>query len=272
MRVSQEAIGQVITRAQDLLESMTSGLHQNVEPAIMVQSANAALKDTFDLLNTSLNGDYIFSGVNTDSKSVNDYETGPAKAAFDAAFIGFFGFTKTDPAAELIDAATMRTFLDTVVEPQFLGAGWGANMSMASDEGVLSRITLSQSAVTSVSANEAGFRKVVMAGVITSEFYAGNFNATAMDAVAQKALELSGEAIADLSETQGRTGLVEEQLARASERLQSQADMLETYSNSLESVDPYEASTKLTSLLTQIETSYALTARIQQLSLMRFMV
>lgn len=271
LQVSQDAIGQVIVRAQDILDSMASGLNQNTDRAIIVQSANAALADTFDLLNTSLNGDYIFSGVNSDSKTVEDYTTGPAKVAFDAAFLGFFGFNKDDAAAATIDPATMRTFLDTVVEPQFFGAAWNTNISMASDEGILSRITLSQSAVTSVSANEEGFRRMVMSAVITSEMFSGNINAFTLDAVAEKSMELSGAAIADLSELQGRTGLVQEQLSRATERLQSQADLLETHANSLEAVDPYEASTRLTSLLTQIETSYALTARIQQLSLMRFM-
>ncbi|MEX0346148.1 MAG: flagellar hook-associated family protein [Rhizobiaceae bacterium] len=272
MSASQDAIGQVIVRAQDILESMASGMSQNTDPAIVVQSAKAALGDTLNVLNTSLHGDFIFSGINSDSRAVADYETGPAKAAFDAAFLGFFGFTKNDPAAELIDEPTMRTFLDTVVEPLFLGAGWNTNISAASDEGILSRITLSQTAVTSVSANESGFRKTVMATVIVSELFDGNLSANALNAVADKSTELSGEAVADLSELQGRTGLVEEQLDRANSRLQSQADLLEGYADSLEAIDPYEASTRLTSLLTQIETSYALTARIQQLSLMRFMV
>lgn len=271
LSVSQNAISQVITRAQDILEAMTPGLSQSTDPSIVIQSANSALTDTFDLLNTSVNGDYIFSGVNTDSQAIVDYASGPAKTAFDAAFLGFFGFTKNDAAAQTIDATTMRTFLDTIVEPQFLGAAWSTNMSAASDEGILSRITLTETAVTSLSANEDGFRKVVMAGVITSELYSGNIGGNALGAVAEKAMELSGEAVADLSALQGRAGLVEEQLSRASDRLQSQADLLQTYADSLEAVDPYEASTRLTSLLTQIETSYALTARIQQLSLMRFM-
>ena len=37
----------------------------------------------------------------------------------------------------------------------------------------------------------------------------------------------------------------------------------------MEGVDPYEASTRVADLLSHIETSYALTARIQQLSLLK---
>ena len=39
----------------------------------------------------------------------------------------------------------------------------------------------------------------------------------------------------------------------------------------MEGVDPYEAATRVSALVSQIETSYALTSRIQQLSLLKFM-
>ena len=50
-----------------------------------------------------------------------------------------------------------------------------------------------------------------------------------------------------------------------------QMDVIAKHISALESVDPYEASTRVTTLLTQIETSYAMTARIQQLSLLDYL-
>jgi flagellar hook-associated protein 3 FlgL len=50
-----------------------------------------------------------------------------------------------------------------------------------------------------------------------------------------------------------------------------QTDLLEKNINDLEGVDPYKASTRVTTLLQQIESSYALTTRIQQLSLVKFL-
>ena len=41
--------------------------------------------------------------------------------------------------------------------------------------------------------------------------------------------------------------------------------------NLLEAVDPAEASTRISLLLTQIETAYSLTARIQRLSLLNYL-
>lgn len=271
MSASQQAIGQIISRTQEIMSDMASGIGLSTDQSIVSGMANAVLNDIIDTLNTSHNGDYMFAGVNSDAPPLADYETSAAKTAFDTAFSGFFGFAKDDPAAQTIDAATMRTFLDTVVEPQFLGAGWTANLSGASDDGILSRITLTQSATTSVSANEEGFRKAVMASVITAELFSGNLGNAALTAVAEKSTELSGEAVGNMADLQGRLGLVEEQVSTATDRLNAQISVLSEHASSLESVDPYEASTRLTSLLGQIETSYALTARIQQLSLMRFM-
>jgi flagellar hook-associated protein 3 FlgL len=52
-------------------------------------------------------------GINTDVKPLADYlEAGsPPKAAFDATFLGHFGFTQDDPAAATI-TAQMDNFLD----------------------------------------------------------------------------------------------------------------------------------------------------------------
>ncbi len=270
MKVSQSAISQIVSRTEDILSSTASGVGLDADQSVLASVAKTALADITAILNTSHNGDYIFSGVNSDAPPITDYETGPAKAAFDTAFSTFFGFSKDDAAAQAIDAATMGTFLDTVVEPQFLGTGWATNVSAAADDAILSRITLTQSVTTSVSANEDGFRQAVMASVITVELFSGNLGEQARSAVASKTRQLAGSAVGNLANLQGRVGLLEQQVTSANERLEAQIDILGEHANSLEAVDPYEASTRLTSLITQIETSYALTARIQKLSLMRF--
>jgi flagellar hook-associated protein 3 FlgL len=50
-----------------------------------------------------------------------------------------------------------------------------------------------------------------------------------------------------------------------------QIDILTNHIGTLEGVDPYEASTRLSSLLTQVETAYAMTARIQKLTLLNYL-
>ena len=50
-----------------------------------------------------------------------------------------------------------------------------------------------------------------------------------------------------------------------------QIDIMTNHIGALEGVDPYEASSRLSALLTQVETAYAMTARIQKLTLLNYL-
>jgi flagellar hook-associated protein 3 FlgL len=66
-------------------------------------------------------------------------------------------------------------------------------------------------------------------------------------------------------------GVSEGRVTKANEALQAQKDVVATYIGELEGVDPYEASVQMNTLLTQMEASYALTARIQQMTLLNYL-
>ena len=224
-------------------------------------------------LNTSINGQYLFAGINTDVKPVADFSD-PAsanKVAFDTAFQAYFGFTQTDAAAATITSTQMDDFLTNVVEPQFLGAGWDTNWSSATDEAIVSRIALNETTETSVSANITGIRKLAMVAAITSELMQGPLNTGAMTALSERALTLVNEGIAEVTAQQTMTGVTQQRVTSASERIETQGNLFEQTISDLESVDPYEAATRVSALTSQIETAYALTSRIQQLSLLNFM-
>ena len=53
--------------------------------------------------------------------------------------------------------------------------------------------------------------------------------------------------------------------------MSAQINIMNTQINNLETVDPYEASTRVTTLLTQLQTSYSLTARVQQLTILNYL-
>ena len=66
-------------------------------------------------------------------------------------------------------------------------------------------------------------------------------------------------------------GVSENRITKASTALESQLRIITLHLGDVEGVDAYEASTRMKSLLTQVETSYTLTARIQQMSLMNYL-
>ena len=154
---------------------------------------------------------------------------------------------------------------------EFLGAGWQANWSNATDQRIVSRIALNETTETSVSANNEGMQKLAMAAAAIGDLFDSNLGVAGKKALVDRMVGLVGEAISSLAELQSQTGVVEQRVTAASERMTMQADLFERSIIDTEGVDPYEAASRVKDLLSHIETSYTLTARIQQLSLLRFL-
>ena len=269
---TQAALAQMAGTAQNFLATLTASASGDASTTVTQASAKATLEALSSIVNTSLNGEHLFAGINTDIEPLNGFDpASPAKAAFDAAFLSHFGFAQSDPGAANITAAQMDAFLTVAVEPQFQGSGWQANWSNAADQRIVSRIALNETTDTSVSANNDGLRKLTMAAAAIADLFSSNLSTAGKQQLVTRAVALVGEAIGDLATLQSQTGIVQKRVTDASERIEMQATLFERHIIEMEGVDPYEASTRVSDLLSHIETSYALTARIQQLSLLRFL-
>jgi len=77
--------------------------------------------------------------------------------------------------------------------------------------------------------------------------------------------------LSGLTDLRAQTGIVQKRVSDASDRMKMQVDVFKRHILDLEGVDPYEAANRVNDLVTHIQTSYALTARIQQLSLLNFL-
>lgn len=268
--VTLQAIGTVSDNGQELLSALTVGMGQSSDNAIIAKAGEIALDSMAAAMNATYNGQYVFGGINSDQQVIADFETGGGKAALETAFQTHFGFPKTAPAAGFISTADMRTFIDTVVQPMFDGADWGTYFSNASDDVITARIGFEETIDSSISANETGFRNMFFAAAITTTFFEGAVGAAATSAVSERAIELVAGSSGNLAALQGRVGYITNRVQDSTDRISRQIDSFTLASNDMVAVDPYEAATRVNQLLTQIETSYTLTGRIQQLSLMRF--
>jgi flagellar hook-associated protein 3 FlgL len=143
---TQTSLGQLSGVAQTFLSALTTASSGDNSNSLTQSTGQTTLQQLTSILNTSVNGEYLFAGTNTDVKPINDFTAAgsPAKAAFDASFVAKFGFTPSDPAAANITAAQMDDFITNDVAPQFLGAGWQTNMSNATDQQIVSRIALTE--------------------------------------------------------------------------------------------------------------------------------
>jgi flagellar hook-associated protein 3 FlgL len=223
-------------------------------------------------LNTTVNGTHIFAGVNTDVKPMIDYfgtSGAAAQAATTAAFSAAFGgLEQSDPGVENITAAQMEAFLNGPFANLFSGANWTTTWSSASDQNISSRISTNERIDTSTNANAGPFRAIAQAYTMIADIGLEELNDEAYLAVINKAIEVVGQASADLTQLRAGLGTAEERIAAANQRLDIQKSLLNDHIVNLEGVDPYEATVKVNSLLVQIESAYALTARLQNLSLL----
>lgn len=272
LAATQDALGKLGKSGQDLLQALSANRGTNLDPAILQTSAANALATMTTLLNTSLDGEYIFGGINTDGKPLTDFTAAgsPAKAAFDASFMSYFGFSQNDPLAANISSAGMNGFLDTL-ETQFAGPDWAANWSKSSDAGLETRIGLNETAQTSVGINDGSFRDFALSASVLTDLFSSQVGANARTAIVDRTTALIGQATGGLAVIQARIGLLESRVSDATERLEAQSDLYDRHIQALEGIDPYEASTRVSTIMQNIENSYALTARIQQLSLVKYL-
>jgi flagellar hook-associated protein 3 FlgL len=279
LSASQEALNQIATAAEEMNTALiTIGGNSNSDTInTTVMTVQNSLSTMVSMANQSANGEFLFSGINTDVQPLAEYtETSDAKLAFDAAFTGYFGFAPTDTASTATivaegTAPSMEDFITSTLEPMYSGADWNTDWSGATDTVMTSRITQSETVNSSASANEDGFRYFALASVITQELLQIGAPADSVSVAVDAAIGYTGKAITGINSTRSELGLSENRIEKADASLQIQVDIIETSLSSKTEVDAYEASTRVNSLLSMVETSYTLTSKIQALSLVNYL-
>lgn len=272
LEVAQERISQLIDTAQSFQKDLLAARNSANGGGIISQPATSNLSSLLSALNVSMDGQFLFAGINTGEQPMTPYETGSAsKTAIDAAFTAAFGFAPGSPGTESILPADMTAFLDTAFAAEFGDPAWGTNWSTASDQVMRSRISTTQTIDASASGNDIAFRKLAMAYTMLSGLGVEQMNQSTFQAVSDKALLLVAGAVADLASVGARLGTAQELTTTATSRLHVQSDIVTKQVNAMESVDPEEASVRVTTLQNQLEMSHALSARIQNLSILNYL-
>jgi flagellar hook-associated protein 3 FlgL len=273
LETTQLTLDQLRKSADAFLGTLVAVGDSKTSAVAVQQQATEGLKGLIASLNSTAGGGHLFGGINSDVRPVADYFATPPdanKQGVDNAFAAAFGMAQTDPGVSAIDAADMQAFLDGDFRALFEDAQWSAGWSAASSQNMQSRISSTEVVDTSVNANEGAFRKLAMAYAMVADLGADRLNEGAFRAVADTATRLVSEGLHELTALQGRAGGAQQRIAQANERISVQIDVISKDIAGLENVDPYEAASRVTTLMTQLETGYALTARIQRLSILNY--
>jgi flagellar hook-associated protein 3 FlgL len=277
---AQQRVDELIDTAESFQKDLLAARNSAGGGNVIAESAGANLQSLISTLNVSMNGQYLFGGINTGAPPMLDFTAGPpassSKTAIDAAFVATFGFAQNSPLVSSIAAAppavpNMQDFIATTLQTEFDDPAWGANWSTATDQAMRSRISTTQTIDSSVSANDPAFRKLAKAYTMLSNLGTQDLNEAAFQTVIDAAMSTVGEAINDLAGVGARLGTAQEQTSNASSRLKVQGGLLTQQITAMEKVDPAEASVRVTTLNNQLEMSLALTARIQQLSILDYL-
>ncbi|MEZ0304838.1 MAG: flagellar hook-associated family protein [Hyphomicrobiaceae bacterium] len=271
---SQAALKAFAEGAQSFLGQLVVARNSDTAAATIEGQAKAALAGFTDLANTTFNGVALFAGINTDVKPITDYASSPPAAnalAVANAFTTAFGISQSNAAVASITPAAMQTFLDGAFANLFDPTAWSGTWSAAADQNTKSRISTSELVETSVNANDEAFRKLASAYTMLADLGTANLSQTTYQAIVDKATLVVGDALQGITALQAKLGSVQERVKNADTRMGIEIDIMTSHIGALEGVDPYEASSRLSTLLTQVETAYAMTARIQQLTLLNYL-
>ena len=273
LSTTQTVLASLQSSAQDFLQSMIQNGGITNGATTLQQTAQANLQSLTANLNTSLNGDYIFAGINTGAAPITDYySTGAAnKTAVDSAFQTAFGMSQSSSGVSGISSTSMQSFLNGTFDSLFTGSNWSSDWSSASSQTLTNQVSPSDSETTSVSANSPAFQQLAEAYTMMANLGTQSLSQDALQTLVSKAETTLQSGITGLIDLQSGVGNVQSRVSSATDVMSVQMNVLTLQIGNLEDVDSYAAATRVNDLQTQIETAYSLTAKLQGLSLVNYL-
>lgn len=259
MDTLQQAMTQVASSSQKILDTFVgvSGASDGTSAMVAANTALAELESFIGVAKTSVNGEFVFSGINTDVQTLPDDFMTNLIDDFNAAL-------PADPSS--MTGADIDNFISSYVA----GFNW-SDWTNASDAVMTSRISTTETVKTSTSLNGDGFKNLVLAAVIGSQMAGLNLQSDALEQVKYNVVEIAGASVSGINAEQSQLGLSQSRTETANETLSTQKTIVDTQLSGLTGVDQYEANVRLTTLMTQLETSYTITSKIQALSLVNYL-
>ncbi|WP_377294056.1 flagellar hook-associated family protein [Rhizobium sp. SG2393] len=285
LKETNTVVGQRLSASQVALDSMRQagekintvllsvlGSDDKTNLSIAKTDLTSSFQTFLGAANTrAFNGEYLMAGINTDAIPLANYGPGSAaKTTFDNAKTAFMTSRGLASMADFT-VADMEDFVKNTLEPHYTGAQWTVDWSQASDQNIQSRISANEVVQSSSNANSTGVRMFALASVVGMELLDSGINSEVRTKLNVMVQNYAQQSIAGLIREASVLGVSQNRVEKANTTLQLQTNLVDTHIGDLEDVDPYEASTRMNTLLTQIQTSYTLTSRIQQMSLINFL-
>jgi flagellar hook-associated protein 3 FlgL len=274
LSTSQSALSSLQTDAQNTLNDLTEWTPGSDSGSPLQDLGSTGLQSLISTANTAVGGQYVFGGINSATAPMTNYFTPPAAAqtAVQSAFSSYLSGLTPPATTQTVTAAQMQTFLASpAFTSQFQGAAWSSNWSSASSTNISSNISPTETITTSTNANQSGFPELAQAYTMLNEFTGTSINPAALQSVVAKASSLINQAVTSLVTTQATLGSAQQRVTDVNNNMSAQMTILQTQIGALDNVNAYQTATQVSSLTTQIQTAYSLTAALQKLSLVDYL-
>lgn len=254
----QTVLGTVETMASSLAPLLLAASSAGTTTQITAVSGEARQKlgAAMALYNSDIGGRALFAGMATDGRATIDVDA--LLTALDTEIIG----------------ATSALDIETRVTAWFEGPTGYAAMGYLGDA-PLAAIAIAPGEDTDLgfTAADPGIRKTLkglaMASLLQRGALAGDAQGRAD--LAKRAGENLINSQTDRTDMAARLGTAQGQIEAAASRNSAEISALQIARNGITAVDPYDTATQLEATRQQLETLYALTARISRLSLVDFL-
>lgn len=257
--MTQNALGLILSPVQDLADGLatTAGMGDVAASLIHANRAREAFADTVNALNTRAGGLSLFAGTATDTAALAPAETMLAELDAIAGAAG--------TAAEAIDAinawfapgggfhASGYVGSADDLAPADLGEGRRLDYAVRADAEELTEVLRAQA----------------LAAVVAGGAFAGDSDAQ------MEILDASGIAMISaregLLDLRSAVGVSQETVENAKAARTAEKDTLDLARNAIMSVDMGESATIYQAFETQLQTIYTVTARLGELSFVKYM-
>ncbi len=265
LSTTSTAIASIMSDAQAMSNTLVANASNSAITTTTQTQAQSGLQSLIGKLNTYVGGQYIFAGINTSVAPMGDYAT-TLNATNQALAQDLPANQSQATPADIANAVSGSGQFGALFQP-----GGTRTLTTASTTPITSQVAPQQSIVSSASANQPAFQKIAQAYALLANLGGKTLNAAASQAVIATATQLLNQGLSGLTDIQANIGTAQNTLSAANDHMSAQQIVLTSNVDSVEKVDAYSLSTKLTSLSTQLQVAYSLTNQLKSLSLVNYL-
>jgi flagellar hook-associated protein 3 FlgL len=283
LELTDDTMESIYKSAETFSAGLITGAATSSGTAALVQNAASNIQQLVGSLNLNVEGQYYMAGTMSDVVPAKD-GSADIRTKFQAflSASGATGVENVDPdklsdyfGAGWSDGTTTYKFDDLFeleVDANGLESGaWKDNWSNATSDTAQSRISKAETIASSVSANESAFRKVASAYAMISSLGLEKMGEGVRAMVATEATKRLKAGMDEIVALRADVGMRLGRVEASNTALTQQKDVVSAAFQRLEGVDETEAALRLNSLKTQLETAYAVTGKLQGLSLLNYL-